>query len=195
MNKSANAEYPIHHLISERWSPRAFDEKPIEKEKLLSIFEAARWAPSGGNKQPWYFIYATKDQKEAFQKLLDCLDDGNKIWCKDAALLIVTTFKTYIDPNQILNRTAMFDLGLATENLILQALWMDIYMHPMGGFNIEKIKKIVSLPDGYEPGVMIAGGYLGLPGKLPENLRIREEEPRIRKKMEEFVFEGEFKLL
>jgi len=166
--------YPLHELLQKRWSPRSFSDKPIEFEKLMSLFEAARWAASGINEQPWRFIYAQKSDKDKYEKLLSCLVENNRIWAKTAPVLVITFISTHFERNNAKNEWALHDLGLAIGNLTTQASALDIYVHNMGGFSVETVKKTFTIPAGMEPITMVAIGYLGNPDVLPEKLRERE---------------------
>jgi len=189
-NKIALTDNKILSLISERWSPRAFDSKQIEEEKLMSIFEAARWSASAMNEQPWRFVYARKENMEHFSKLFDSLADGNKIWAKNAPVLIACFYKKTYTAEKRENKNAKFDLGLAVQSMILQALSYEIYMHPMAGFDFAKLKSDLNISDDFEPAIILASGYLGEANDLPEDLKARETANRTRKKLYEFVYEG-----
>ena len=188
LKKKAETHHPVHDLISERWSPRAFDARPIEPEKIHSLFEAARWAASAANKQPWYFIYATKDQAEEHARIVSTLMDGNVRWAKDAPLLIVAIAKF----SEYEGRTysTFYDLGMASGNLVTQAVELGLVTHQMGGFVKEKVVAELGIPEGYEPLAVIAVGYPGNHELLAEDLRERELAPRTRKHQDEFVFQG-----
>ncbi|MBE9504264.1 MAG: nitroreductase family protein [Proteobacteria bacterium] len=192
MEKSADAKYPLHPLIAQRWSPRAFSEKAIEKESIMRLLEAARWAPSCFNEQPWHFIIATKDNAGEFEKLLSCLMEGNITWAKKAPMLIISVAKTHFDHNGKENRHAFHDIGLAVENMTLQGMDLGIYVHQMAGFYADKAKSTFNIPEGYEPVTAIAIGYPGDPQTLTEELRTKELERRTRKPLEGFVFTGDW---
>jgi nitroreductase len=190
MDKTAYTEFPIHDLLSRRWSPRAFADQPVEQEKIQRLVEAARWASSSFNEQPWVFILATNDYPAEHQKLLHCLVEGNQKWAKRAPLLLLTIAKRYFDHNGQLNRHADHDLGLAVGNLVVQATAMDLVVHQMAGILPDKIREGYSLPPGYEAVTGIAIGYQGDENILPDPLRERELAPRSRKSLTEFVFSG-----
>lgn len=190
MEKPAKTDYPIHDLLRRRWSPRAFSSRPVEPAKLRSLFEAARWAPSSDNEQPWHFLVATQDNPAEFQRLLSCLREGNIRWVKDApALLITVTRLNWEDDNQP-NRHAFHDIGLAVANLTVQAMALGLFVHQMAGFFPEKVKELYAIPAGFEPVTAIALGYPGDPAALPDDLRKRELAERERKPLTSFVFEG-----
>jgi nitroreductase len=189
-NKKAITSYPIMSLIAERWSPRAFENRPLEDEKIMSIFEAGRWSASSMNDQPWRFVYAKSLNNEHFAKLFDTLTDGNKLWVKNVPLLIACFYKkTYFSVNRE-NRNAKFDLGLAVQNMTIQALNLEIFVHPMGGFDVAKLKLNLNISEDFEPVIILAAGYLGNPDILPEDVKIKELATRTRKKLDEIAFEG-----
>lgn len=187
--KQAATAYPIHPLLQERWSPRAFADTPVEQAKLLSMLEAARWAPSGGNAQPWFFILAAKEQEEEFAKLASCLFPGNGEWAAQAPVLMLTVAQM-VTPSGRKNGHAFHDVGLATQNLAIQATALGLHVHPMAGFSAETARTLYGIPDDYEPVTMLAVGYLGDPESLSEQRRQQELTPRVRKPLDEFVFTG-----
>lgn len=187
MKKSTDLHHPIASLIKNRRSLRAYDPRPIEQEKIHSLFEAARWAPSSSNEQPWMYVYATKDQPELWQKLFECLNEGNKIWAKDAPLLMLSLSRKSFERNDQPNGYAHYDLGAANSFLALQAVELGLQLRQMGGYSQVKAKQLLNIPDAYTPGAMIAVGYPGDPGKLPEHLRLREIAPRERNTQSEFT--------
>ncbi|MFP4664998.1 MAG: nitroreductase family protein [Bacteroidales bacterium] len=172
--------------IKNRYSPRAFSSKPVEKEKIEAMFEAARWAPSSYNKQPWSFIYATRDNEETWDKLFDSLVEFNQIWVKNAPLLIMTAVRNDY-------KHAYHDLGLAVGNMMNQVTGMGLYMHQMGGFDPEKAAENINLPEGLEAHTMIAVGYKGSLDVLPQDFQEMEKQERVRKPLEEMVFTEAFK--
>lgn len=188
LRKPADASHPIHDLISERWSPRTFAERPVEREKLYSLFEAARWAASAGNQQPWYFVFGTKDNSENHARLVATLWDRNTLWAQYAPVLILVVARLYDRPGK--EQTSFYDVGMAVGSLVTQAVDLGLVTHQMGGFDPDKARETLDIPEGYQPLTMIALGYLGTPDVLPDDLRERELAPRSRKPLEEFVFEG-----
>ncbi len=184
------SEYKVDKLFPSRWSPRAMSGT-VSKEELMSLFEAARWAPSSYNNQPWRFIYSIKGTKH-WNKLFDLLIDFNKMWVKDAGALIVIISKKTFDHNGELSITHSFDTGAAWSNLALQASIMGLVAHGMQGFDYVKAKKELNIPDGYDVEAMIAIGKLGKKEDLPKEIQEREF-PSDRKKISEIVFEGGFK--
>ena len=184
--RPAPAEHEIHPLIQHRWSPRAFSDAAVEPEKLKLLLEAARWAPSSYNEQPWRFLVATRAEPEWLERLQGYLAEGNA-WAKKAPVLIASAVRTRFSRNDKPNPSAQRDLGAAEENMFLQAFAAGLVMHQMAGFDRERLQREL-LPDGFEPGAMTAIGYPGDPEALPENLREREEAPRKRKPLGEIVF-------
>ena len=188
MKKTAPAGHPIHELIRERWSPRAFLEKPVEPAKLLSLLEAARWAPSSYNEQPWSFILARKEEPDAFAKLLGCLVEANQGWAKAAPVLMISVATKTFSHNGKPNRCAVHDVGLASENMTLQAVALGLATHGMAGIDQEKIRTEYGLPENSDAVAGWALGYAGEPDMLEGALKERELAPRERKELGEFVF-------
>ena len=192
MKKTANASHQIESLIAERWSPRAFLEKPVEREKLMSMFEAARWAPSAFNAQPWRFLAAEKSDAADYARMLSCLVEANQVWAGKAPVLMILLAKKTFDHNGKPNRWAMHDCGLALENLLLETQALGLAAHPMAGFSVDAVREKYSVPEDYEPLVAIAAGYEGEPDQLSGDLKTRELEPRERNPLEKFVFSKEW---
>lgn len=190
-HKHAQTQYPVADFIKHRWSPRSFTSQPIQDEDLRTLFEAAAWAPSAMNEQPWRFVYAHRAQTEAFQNLWNCLLPGNQPWAKNAAVLVVVLARKTMGPNNDLNRHYLHDTGLATGNLLLQAGTMGIHGHVMGGFDMAKTQEVLHLPADLEPASFLALGYVGEAEQLEEPFRSRELAARSRKPLREFVFENE----
>ena len=190
VRKPADASHLIHELISERWSPRAFADRLVEREKLSSLFEAARWAASAGNQQPWYFIVGTKERAEDHARLVATLWERNILWAQYAPVLILVVAKLYDRPGKEL--TSFYDVGMAVGNLVMQAVDLGLVTHQMAGFDAQKARETLGIPEGYQPLAVIALGYSGTPDGLPDDLRERELAPRSRKPLEEFVFEGQW---
>jgi nitroreductase len=188
MEKLADAKHPIHDLLRQRWSPRVFADKMVEPDKLRSCLEAARWAPSCFNEQPWSFLVATKENKAEYDRLLSCLVEFNQSWAKTAPVLMISVASLKFARNGKPNRHGFHDVGLAVENMVIQALSLGLLVHQMAGFDLEKTRSTYAIPDGFDPVAAIAMGYIGDPQSLPEDLRKRELEPRTRKGMESFVF-------
>ena len=188
MDKPALAEHPVNDLIRRRWSPRSFLPKPVETAKLLSILEAARWAPSSYNEQPWSFLIARAEEPEQFAKLLGCLVEANQAWAKAAAVLMISVARKTSAHSGKPNRCAIHDVGLASENMTLEAVEQGLLTHGMGGIDLEKIRQVYGLPENYEAVAGWAIGYGGEPDALEGKLKEAEEAPRARKPLAEFVF-------
>lgn len=193
IDKSADTQYPINDLLRQRWSPLAFSNRMVEPEKLCSVLEAARWAASSYNEQPWSFIVATKDNQEEFERLLSCLAEGNQEWAINAPVLMISVAKLYFERNGVENRHAFHDVGAAAAELAIQATANGLFIHQMAGFDVPKTRELYSIPEGYEPVAAIALGYQGDPQTLSERLQQREASPRSRKPLEKFVFSGAWK--
>ena len=188
MSMEVFADHPVHALITKRWSPYSFDSRSVPDEDLRSLFEAARWAPSSYNEQPWNYIVAKKENPEEFQRLLSCLVDGNQVWAKAAPVLALGIAKLRFARNDQPNRAAIHDLGLAAGNLVVEATARGLWVHQMIGILPDKAREIYAIPEGYEPLTGIAIGYAGDPKALPEGLRERDLARRPRKPLREFVF-------
>ncbi|MEX2466053.1 MAG: nitroreductase family protein [Gemmatimonadota bacterium] len=180
----------IRPLIAARWSPRAIADRRVEPEKLRAVFEAARWAPSSFNEQPWRFLVGTVDEPEWIERLRDYLTSGNA-WATRAPVLVASAFKTDFTQSGKPNRVALRDLGAAEENLFLQAYAEGLVMHQMAGFDNERLQREL-LPDGFVAGTMFAIGYAGDRGVLSEKQQESERQPRKRKDLSELVFGREW---
>jgi nitroreductase len=192
LKKTATTSAPIHSLIGERWSPRAFASRPVEAEKLRSLFEAARWAASSFNGQPWNFIVATKDHPEDYKRVLDCFIEFNQGWAKNAPVLALSVAKLKFEHNGEPNRHAFHDVGQAVATLQLQAEALGLAVHQMAGIMPEKARELFAIPEGYEAVAGIAIGYPGEAHTLPDQLKERELAPRERKALDSFVFTGKW---
>jgi len=190
MEKPAQTDYPVLELLKRRWSPRSFSDQMVEPEKLLSLFEAARWAPSSFNEQPWYFVLATKEKPEEHARLLSCLVEKNQQWARGAPVLMVSVAKLNFEKTGRPNRHAFHDVGLAVGHMLVQATAMDLFVHQMAGFSAEKVVELYKIPNDFEPVAAIAVGYPGEPDDLPEQFRTQELGPRSRKPIDSIVFEG-----
>lgn len=190
--KSNEIEHPVFEEIRERRSRRAYAHTPVSEDQIKSLFEAARWAPSSGNEQPWVYLYATKDQPELWNRIFDSLVEGNKIWAKDAPLLIVAMIRKNFLKNDKPNGSARFDLGAANAFLSLQATHLGLNVHQMGGFEKDKAISNLNIPGTHEPVVVMAIGYLRDGGDLPEPFKTRETAPRERYTQDFFVMNQSF---
>lgn len=191
--KLAPAAAPIHELIANRWSPRAFESRVVEPEKLRSLFEAARWAASSYNAQPWYFIVGTKDEPENFTKVLDCFVAMNQSWAKNAPVVALSVAGLKMPHDGSTNRHAFHDVGQAAATLALQATALGLQAHQMAGIVPDKARETFAIPADYEAVAGFAIGYPGDPLTLPEG-RFRDTEtgPRQRKPASSFVFAGKW---
>lgn len=192
LKKTAVTQYPIHPLLAERWSPRAFSERPIPAEVLGSLLEAARWAPSSSNEQPWRFILIHREDEEAHRRMTETLTGNNRIWAPRAPLLIVGVAAMLRASSGRPNAHAWYDLGQSIAHLSVQATAAGLHVHQMGGFDREKARVALEIPENYEPVVAFAVGYLGDVADLPEELQAREANPRSRRPLQESVFNGKW---
>ncbi len=189
MRKTAETQHNIHALLQERWSPRAFSSQTIAPAKLMSLFEAARWSPSGGNAQPWTFIVVTKDQTELHQKLVATMTGQNPNWAGLAPVLVLAVARPNPD-RPAAAKFAYYDVGQAIAHLSVQAAALGLHVHQMGGFDAAKVRELFEIPEGYEPLTISAIGYFGRVEDLNDELRGRESLPRTRKPVSEFVYGG-----
>ncbi|MGD8426750.1 MAG: nitroreductase family protein [Balneolaceae bacterium] len=190
--KEAPAGYPIHELLKSRWSPRSFSDESVNAKLLHQLFEAARWAPSSYNEQPWRFIVARKEDGEDFEKLAGVMNEFNRNWAAKAPVLVLGLTKKNFSLNGRPNPHAGHDLGQAIAHLTFEASRHDLYVHQMAGILPEKARILYDIPDEYEPLTMFSIGYLGDPETLNDKLKEREQAPRNRKQLEEIVFDGEW---
>lgn len=188
MQKYARNDHPIHDLLKQRWSSRAFSEQSVEREKLLSLFEAVRWSPSCFNAQSWRLIVATKEEPEAYAKLLSCLTEGNQGWAQYAPVLMLTLARTTFEVDGSLNRHAWYDVGLAIQSMIVQATSMGLMVRQMAGIQPERARELYQIPPEYDVVTAIAIGYHGTTERLSEKNQRRETEERTRKPLSAFVF-------
>jgi len=185
------SEYPINPLILSRWSPRSMTGEELGDDDIMSLFEAARWAPSSFNNQPWRFIYA-KRNTEHWDRLFNLLVDVNKTWAKNAALLAVVISRKNFEFNEKPARTHQFDTGSAWENLALEASSRGIVAHGMQGFDYEKAKTELGIPADFEVMAMIAIGKRGPKENLPTELQDKEK-PNDRKALKDIIMEGTYR--
>jgi nitroreductase len=190
MHNPAPTHHPIHDLLHHRWSPRAFSDKPVPPEILRSLFEAARWAPSSSNEQPWAFLVTTRDDKESHSKMLSTLVEFNQAWAKHAPVLAIAVSELAFAKSGQPNRNAFYDTGAAVAGLSSEATFRGLFVHQMAGFDPRKAVELFEIPNGWEPIAAFVIGYPGDPESLPEHLRQREKAPRERKPLESFVMGG-----
>ncbi|MBC7555257.1 MAG: nitroreductase family protein [Taibaiella sp.] len=184
--KETHNEYPILEIIKNRWSPRAFTKRAVNEEDMHSLFEAARWSASSSNEQPWQYIYAYSGT-DGFEQIWNCLVPGNQPWTKDAAVLVIAMARKTFEHNGKENNCATHDLGLANSNMLLQAISMGIFTHPMAGFDKNKVMETFNVSDDLMPVCAIAIGYMGDAERLDEPYKSREFADRKRKTIEEFI--------
>lgn len=182
----------IDKVIKDRRSTVLFDKQNVDNKLLLSLFEAARWAPSSNNVQPWRFIYARRGD-EFHDVLLDCLNPGNKVWASQAPVLILTVAQIISNYKNRTNMYAWHDTAMSYSNLVYQATSMGLFLHPMGGYDRTKATSVSRIPEGYEPVIFAALGYRSEPHSgFSADLLNREAEQRVRKDINEIVFHGNF---
>jgi nitroreductase len=190
--KEARPDHPIHELLAKRWSPYAFADRPVPEDDLRSLFEAARWAASSYNEQPWSYIVATKADPGAFERLLSCLVEGNQAWARAAPVLALGCTSLRFALNNKPNAAAVHDLGLAGASLTLEATARGLAVHQMIGILPDRAREVYRIPEGVQPMTGLAIGYAADPDTLPEKYRERDLAPRARKPLVEFVFGGEY---
>lgn len=191
MKKPADNDHPIHELTRQRWSPRAFTDKPVEVSLICSLVESARWSPSAMNEQPWRFFIGIKGDT-TWEHIYETLIGWNQQWAKHAPVLLVAVGKTAYETTGKDNYWWAYDTGQAMAQLTLEATHLNLSVHQMGGFDQKKIIHLLNIPEGYNPLVVAAIGYPGNPETLPEELRKREFAPRERKSISQFVYQGTF---
>lgn len=179
---------PLHELLIQRRSPRAFSERAIEPSKIVTLFEAARWSPSSANEQPWNFIAATKSDARVYNIIAESLMEGNRRWAVQAPLLVVGIAQSTYLKSAKPYRHAWYDLGQSIAHMTVQASSVGLSVHQMGGFDASQLSAALSIPQGYDVVVVLAIGYAERPETLPDDLRSREQAPRTRKPLETFVF-------
>ena len=193
LDKAAVTDHPVHDLIRDRWSPRAFADRPVPRDVLCSLLEAARWAPSRGNAQPWAYILATTEQEGEFERILGCYSERNQAWAFAAPVIMIGCAKQTM-PDGAPNLPARHDLGAASAFICLQATALGLKVHQMVGLDVDKVRATYAVPEDYDILTGVALGYQGDPDALPEtfDLRARELLPRERKPITAFAFGGKF---
>lgn len=191
-DRTAPAAAPVMEEVARRWSPRAFDERPVSREELRSLFEAARWSASAYNEQPWRFVVASRDDPEGFERLLGCLDEWNGKWAHTAGALVMVAAKTDYTHNGKPNAHARYDAGQAAAWLTAQAASMGLQVHQMAGFHASEARERLGIPDGFEPVTFMAIGRVGDPASLPGSFARMETAPRERRDPSDTIFEGRF---
>jgi nitroreductase len=188
LDKRAKPDQPIHELLAARWSPYAFADRPVAEADVRSLFEAARWAASSYNEQPWSYIVATRDDREQFERVLACLVEGNQAWAKNVPVLALGIVTHRFKLNNKENRAAVHDLGLAAGNLTVEATARGLVVHQMIGILPDKAREVFQIPEGSEAWTGLAIGYAGDAQSLPDKLKERDLAPRQRRPLAEFVF-------
>lgn len=191
-HKTAHTQADIHELIARRWSCRAFDAtRPVGREQIVSLLEAARWAPSCFGDEPWRFIvWDRNSDAAAWQKAFDCLGEWNRNWVKNAPVLILTTAAEVFSKNGKPNHWGQYDTGAAAENLCLQAVAMGLMAHQMGGYDADQARQAFNIPAQFACMAMIAVGYQAEADVLDDELRQLELAPRVRSPLGTHFFEG-----
>ena len=188
VNKNRNMK--LNDAIKSRWSPRSFSEKEVTKEMIDLLFEAARWAPSAMNEQPWKYYFVHRSNQTKFADVVELLTGINPVWAQHAQTLIISVVKKNYDYQNRPNKNALHDLGAANVSIAIQAAEMGLQVHQMGGFDKVKAAEYLKLDtENYEPVTVIAVGFQGDAWRLPEDLKLRELQPRKRKEIREFVTE------
>jgi nitroreductase len=182
-------EHPVLDVIRRRWSPAIYSPETVETEKLFSVLEAARWAPSSFNEQPWSFLVARKEEPEEFARMLSCLVPGNVAWAQHVPVLMLSVAKLHFDGSGNANRHAWHDTGIATGFLMLQAAELGLLAHGMAGFDPEKARQLYGIPESHEAVAAIGLGYPGDERGAPEELRKRNVH-KPRRTLDQFVFAG-----
>ena len=190
--KQATTDHPIHELLAERWSPYAFGDRPVAESDLHSLLEAARWAASSYNEQPWSFVVATKDQPAEFERLLSCLVEPNQAWAKAAPVLVLCVVSHRFTRNDKENRAAVHDLGLAAGNLTVEATTRGLCVHQMIGILPDQAREVYAIPEHHEAWTAMAIGYAGETADTLDALKERDATPRQRKPLSELVFAGKW---
>lgn len=184
-------EQPVLDVVANRWSPYRFDGREVEAEKLLACLEAARWAASSYNEQPWSFVVAQRQDESEFERMLQCLLEANQAWARRAGVLVLTVTHSTFQRNGNPNRVAQFDLGQSVAHLALQATALGLQVHQMAGVNLSKVRQEYQVPDGYEPQTALAIGYPDVSEPSDEagkELLRRENGPRTRNSLSDQVF-------
>jgi len=184
-------DHPVLPVITERWSPYAYDPRPVEREKLLSCLEAARWAPSSYNEQPWTFIMAERTDQTEFARILECLVETNRAWAKNAGVVMLTVVSKFFVKNGKPNRAAEHDIGLAAAHLVLQATALGLQGHQMIGIEPDKARATYDIPQGHEALTAIALGYpAAVSAGAADEVQKRDLARRLRKPLSEIVIRG-----
>lgn len=190
MEKRAKTDHPVLDVIERRWSPRAFDPRPVPADALRSMFEAARWAASSYNEQPWRYVVAVRGQEPEFERMLGCLVEFNRDWARHAGAVALSYASKRFSRNDKPNAHGWHDVGQATAYLALQATELGLFVHQMAGIDRDACRATWDVPDEFEPVAAFAVGYPGDADSLPDDLRKQERSERTRRKQSEIVFSG-----
>jgi nitroreductase len=190
--KTATTDHPVHELVANRFSPYAFADRAVERDDLRSLFEAARWAPSSYNEQPWSYIVAVRDDEAEHARLLSCLVEPNQAWAKAAPVLALGVARTRFTRNDKPNAAAFHDLGAASAHLTFEASARGLSVHQMIGIVPDRARELYDIPDHSDALTGLAIGYASSPEAAPDPYRERDEAPRDRKPMTDFVFGGRY---
>ena len=182
----------VHKLITDRWSPRAFDDRAVDYDKIHLLFEAAKWAPSSRNAQPWRFIFATKEMSD-YKVFIGLMTEVNQQWASTAPLLVMPLAQVISTYKNRPNRLAFYETGMAVGNLLAQATAMGLMVHQMSGYDHERAKETLVIPTRYEPMSIMAIGYKGEPAKLPSDVAAWEKRERTRMEISKFLVQGRCK--
>jgi nitroreductase len=192
--KKAVTDYPIQHALADRWSPYGFEDRPVAEADLCSLFEAARWAASSYNEQPWNYLVAIKENSKEFDQLLSCLVEANQGWAKAAPVLVLGVVSLRFAKSAKDNRAAVHDLGLASGNLVLEATTRGLSVHQMIGILPDKAREVYQIPEHFEAWTAMAIGYNADPATMPDALKERDLASRQRRPLNEFVFADHWKV-
>ena len=193
--KAVQPDYAILPIFSQRFSPYAFSSQPVNEEDLRACFEAARWAMSSYNEQPWRYLTARAENQEEFDKIVSCLWDANQAWAKKAPVLALGFYKKSFSQNDKPNKAAPHDLGAASAFLTVEATQRGLYVHQMIGVEPDKVREQFDIPEDFEPHTAMAIGYLGSLEDLqalPDGYADRDRSERSRKSQDEILFSGQF---
>lgn len=186
--KRAKSDHPIHEFLADRFSPYCFDARAVSAADLQSLFEAARWAPSSYNEQPWSYLVATKDKPDEFARLLSCLVEGNREWAASVPVLAIGCTSLKFTRNGNPNNAALHDLGLASANLTFEATSRGLFVHQMIGILPDQVRSLYKVPEGVQPLTGLAIGYAVDPNAAPQKFKDRDLSQRSRKPLSNFVF-------
>jgi len=190
--KRAATDHPILRTLAERWSPYGFDDRSVSEADLRSLFEAARWAASSYNEQPWSYLMAGRENAPEFARLLSCLAESNQVWARMAPVLVLSVVNLRFAKNNQDNRAAVHDLGLAAGNLVVEATTRGLSVHQMIGILPERAREIYQIPEHYEAWTAMAIGYKADPSSLPDAFKERDLAARQRKPLNKFVFTSQW---